>query len=184
MVGRVAVCAALALLSAPPSHADAGAPLHDLVDAAALRLQTADPVAATKWLNGGAITDPVRVAQVLAAVSAEAQSAGLPTDFVTRAFTDQINATEAIQYSRFAAWKLDPSTAPASAPDLSDSRAVIDDLNHRMVGEMAAQQSVLQSPACPLELEAAKSAVSEAMALDALYRRALDTATRSYCRDL
>ena len=163
------------------SHADGGDPLYDLVDAAALRLETADPVAATKWLNGGAITDPARVAQVIDAVSADAASVGLPTDFVTRAFTDQINATEAIQYSRFAGWKLYPTTAPASAPDLSDSRAVIDDLNHRMVSDMAAVQPVLRSPGCTVELNAAKSFVAQARGLDGLYRQALDAATRSYC---
>lgn len=36
-----------------------------LVDAAAQRLQTADPVAASKWLNGGEITDAARVQQVI-----------------------------------------------------------------------------------------------------------------------
>ena len=35
-------------------------------------------------------------------------------DYVARVFGDQINATEAIEYSRFADWKLNPSDAPAA----------------------------------------------------------------------
>ena len=159
----------------------AAEPLYSLIDAAAQRLQTADPVAASKWLSGGPITDPARVQQVLSAVSADAESASLPVDYVARVFTDQINATEAIQYNRFSWWKFDPAAAPASAPDLSSSRALIDGLNHRMVGEIAGQWPVLHSPDCPVRLDAAKSAVAADRGLDPLYVQALDAATRSYC---
>ena len=156
-------------------------PLYELVDAAAQRLQTADPVAASKWLTGGPITDPARVRQVLAAVSNDAESAGVPTDYVTRVFTEQINATQAIQSSRFSWLKFDPAAAPVSAPDLSASRQTIDGLNHRMVSEIADQWPVLHSPACPVALAAAKSAVAAIRGLDGLYVQALDAATRSYC---
>jgi chorismate mutase len=156
--------------------------LYELVDAATQRLQTADPVAATKWLSGAAITDPARVQQVLEAVSADAQSAGVPSDYVTTAFTEQINATEAIQYNRFSAWKFDPTTAPLSAPDLSASRSLIDDLNHRMVNLIAADWPVLDSADCSIRLTAARDAVAESRQLDPLYRQALDVATRSYCQ--
>lgn len=159
----------------------ASEPLYPLVDAAAQRLQTADPVAATKWLTGGAITDPARVQQVLGAVAGDAESAGVPADYVTTAFTDQINATEAIQYSRFSEWKFNPAAAPATAPDLAASRALIDDLNQRMVGEIARQWPVLQSPQCAAELDAAKTEVAGERQFDPLYRQALDVATRSYC---
>lgn len=171
------------MLTAPGVAAadPAGDPLFGLVDAAAQRLQTADPVAASKWLNGGSITDPARVQQVLTAVAQQAETAGVPADFVTTAFTDQINATEAIQYNRFSWWKFDPSSAPASAPDLSASRASIDGLNQRMVTEMALQWPVLRSPDCPAQLGAAKSEVAEERQFDPLYRQALDVATRSYC---
>ncbi len=156
-------------------------PLFGLVDAAAQRLQTADPVAASKWLTGGAITDPARVQQVLTSVAQEAESAGVPADFVTTAFTDQINATEAIQYNRFSWWKFDPASAPSAAPDLSASRAAIDELNQRMVTEMANQWPVLRSSDCPRRLDTAKSEVAVARQFDPLYRQALDVATRSYC---
>lgn len=172
------------ILGGPPPlvSADDGAPLVELIDAAVQRLQTADPVAATKWLTGAAITDPVRVQQVLETVSTDAETAGVPGDYVTALFTDQINATEAIQYSRFSAWKLDPTTAPDSAPDLVGSRALIDGLNGRMVALIAADWPVLGAPDCPILLDAARNAVTQARQLDPLFRHALESATRSYCR--
>ena len=174
------------MVSAPAAIAEPGdqpvMPLYQLIDTAAERLQAADPVAASKWINGGPITDTARVHQVLAAVGAEAESDGVPVDYVRTLFTDQINATEAIQYSRFAWWKLNPAAAPATAPDLSTSRTGIDALNHRMVAEIAEQLPVLRSADCSIELDAAKAAVNGARALDPLYRQALDAATRSYCR--
>ena len=186
VTGLGAAALALTLSFQPPlASADTGPPdaepLADLVDAAAARLQTADPVAAVKWLTAGSINDPVRVQQVLAAVSTDAESAGVPGDYATTVFADQIDATEAIQYSRFSSWKLDPSAAPSSAPDLSASRAQIDALNRRMVSEIAEQWTVLRSPECRVRLDAAKSAVAADRQLDPLYRQALDTATRSYC---
>lgn len=169
------------VLAATQAWADQAAPLYELVDAAVQRLQTADAVAANKWINGGPITDPARVQQVLAAVNGHAQALGLPTEFVTGVFTDQIDATEAIQYNRFSWWKLDPAAAPSAAPELSASRGVIDDLNRRMVAEIAEDWPVLLGPGCGGALESAKSAVAERRGLDPLYRQALDAATRSYC---
>lgn len=173
--------AVLATAAASPARAEDPEPLHDLIDAAAQRLQTADPVAASKWLTGGAITDPGRVRVVLDQVAADAQNHGVATDFVTEVFTDQINATEGIQYSRFAGWKFNPATAPTAAPDLSSSRSVIDGLNREMVDQIAAQWPLLHSPACAGELTAAKAAVAAERGFDDLYRVALDVATRSYC---
>jgi chorismate mutase len=174
--------AVTALSGAAQAQASGDETLVGLVDAATQRLLTADPVAASKWLSGGPINDPGRVQQVLLAVSGDAESSGLPGEYVTRVFRDQIDATEAIQYSRFSWWKLDPVAAPASAPDLSASRSAIDELNHRMVDEIAAQWAVLGSTDCPMRLGIAKSAVAANRGLDPLYRQALDAATRSFCR--
>lgn len=179
--GVVVLSVTVALSGAAGAGATSDEPLYDLIDAAIQRLLTADPVAATKWLNGGPITDPARVQQVLDAVSADARAVQLPTEYVTRQFTAQIDATEAIQYSRFSWWKLDPAAAPTSSPDLSASRGLIDGFNRRMVSEIAEQWPVLRSPACPLRLAAAKAVVADERRLDPLYRQALDTATRSYC---
>src|SRR4051794_17274262 len=86
-----------------PARADTGA-LMALVDAAAQRLQTAEPVAAFKWNSHGAIEDPARVQDELATLSADAAGEYIDPAYVNRVFADQINATEAIEYTRFADW--------------------------------------------------------------------------------
>ena len=115
-------------------------------------------------------------------VTSHATVRGIDSVYVTNIFLDQINATESIEYSRFAQWKIDPAHAPTSAPDLSSSRATIDALNVQMVDELASQWGVLHSPACPAALRDATNNAAAARRLDPLYRQALDFATRSYCR--
>lgn len=184
-IGRLTACVvvvALAVSTAAHARADAASPLLELVDAAAQRLQTADPVAASKWINDMPIEDPPRVQQVLAAVTTDAAANHVDPGYVSQVFNDQINATDAIEYSRFAQWKLDPAGAPTAPPELSASRAVIDGLNHRMENEIALRSDVLHSAECAAELDDATNAVTIARQLDNLYRQALSFATRSYCR--
>ena len=171
-----------ATIAASPAWAQEPAALRELVDAAAQRLQTADPVAAVKWDTGASIEDPSRVQQVIDAVSAAATARGIDPGYVTAAFNDQIHATEAIEYTRFAQWKLDPASAPTAAPDLSASRSAIDALNNRMVSEIALHWDTLHSSMCVAELDAAKDAIVAARRLDGVYVQALSFATRSYCR--
>jgi chorismate mutase len=179
------LCAVVALAVTPtavPARADDANPLFDLVDAATQRLQTAEPVAATKWLTGGSIEDPARVEQVLRAVSADASGRAVDADYVRRIFTDQIHATEGVEYTRFGQWKLDPGSAPTVAPDLAASRATIDRLNTEMVEQVALRSAVLDSPGCAGTLDDATAAVTEARGLDPLYQQALSFSTHSYCR--
>ena len=171
------------LVGALPAIAKAEpvSPLYRLVDTAAQRLATADPVAATKWINGGSITDAARADQVLDNVGADATAHGVDAGYVRKIFTDQIGATEGIEYTRFAQWKFDPSTVPATAPDLSESRTAIDGFNKIIVDEIALQWNSLHGPGCAADLHGATDAVAGARELDPLYRQALSSATRSYC---
>jgi chorismate mutase len=184
--GRVlAALGALAVLVAtpvaPPARADSTSSLTELVDAAAQRLQTAEPVAAFKWRTRGAIEDPGRVQQELTKLAAGATSQHVDPNYVTQVFGNQIDATEAIEYSRFADWKLDPSSVPAGSPDLSASRSTIDGLNQAMLGQIVVDWDLLHSPACPAQLDAARGDVVRSRQLDGLYQRALALATQSYC---
>ena len=181
MLSLAATLAVAVMPATPRAEADFPGPLDPLVDAAAQRLQTADPVAAFKWQAQTNIEDPPRVNQVLAAVTADANARRIDPAYVAQIFNDQINATDAIEYSRFAQWKLDPGNAPTSAPDLSASRSAIDGLNRRMVDEIAAQWDLLHSPACAAALQHAMTAVTAARQLDGLPQQALAFATRSYC---
>lgn len=177
-----AVVAGALALWAPSARADSVSPLTPLVDAAAQRLQVAESVAAYKWHSHGAIEDPVRVRQELARLGDEAVAARIDRDYVIRVFGDQIGATEAIEYSRFADWKLDPRQAPADPPDLAASRSVIDGLNQAILTQISANWDVLHSPACAPQLDTARSDVVQSRQLDGLYRRALWSATQSYCQ--
>jgi chorismate mutase len=152
------------------------------VDAAAQRLQTADAVAASKWISKGPIEDPARERQVIEAVAEAAKARGVDPGFVQTLFRDQIDATVGVEYARFSGWKLNPASAPLTAPDLSDSRDTIDGLNRTMVAEVAAQWDSLHSADCHGDLRAAEDAVVNARTLDDLYQAALSSATRSYCR--
>src|SRR6476646_3032257 len=128
------------LALAASAQAVPAGPLYRLVDTAAQRLATADPVAASKWVNAGPpIDDPPRAAAVLDSVGADAAGHGVDENYVRTVFTDQIHATEGIEYTRFAQWKFDPSSAPTAAPDLSESRTAIDGFNKVMVDEIALQ---------------------------------------------
>jgi chorismate mutase len=122
------------------------------------------------------------VQQELAKLGAEATGQHIDPNYVTRVFGDQINATEAIEYSRFADWKLNPSSVPANPPDLSASRAAIDGLNQTMLAQIAANWDLLHSSACVPQLDAASSGVIGARQLDGVYQRALSLATGSYCQ--
>lgn len=155
-----------------------------MVDAAAERLEVADPVAAFKWRAQLPIEDSGRVEQQLAKLGEDARSQHIDPDYVTRVFDDQIRATEAIEYSRFSDWKLNPASAPPEPPDLSASRSAIDSLNNRMPSQIWSHWSLLSAPSCAAQLDRAKRDIVRSRHLDSLYQRALTTATQSYCQAL
>jgi chorismate mutase len=152
-----------------------------LIDTAAQRLATADPVAASKWINGGEITDRQRADLVLHSVVADATARGVDPSYAETIFTDQIAATEGIEYTRFGQWKFDRAMAPTAAPNLSESRTQIDGFNKIMVEEIAVRWDALKSQGCRQDVADATAAVIDARRLDDLYRQALTSATRSYC---
>lgn len=160
---------------------DSGA-LTKLVDDAAQRLQTADPVAASKYLTGGAVDDPAREQAVIESVTAEADAKNIDSNFVRDVFRNQIDATDSLEHSRFAQWKIKPEAAPKMAPDLSSSRDAINTLNDAMVQDIGAQWNALHGRSCPVELDKAKVAAVTRLHLDPLYQSALDYAVHGYCR--
>ena len=179
-----ALVALLMVLVAGPTRARAdGSPLAELVDAAAQRLQVAEPVAAFKWGAHAAIEDPGRVQQELTKLRSAAAAQHIDPDYVAWVFGDQINGTEAIEYTRFAEWKLDPGAVPSAPPDLSASRSTIDTLNQTMLSQLARNWDVLHSPGCAAQLDDARASVIRARQLDGLYQRILLMVSHSYCQD-
>jgi chorismate mutase len=165
----------------PIAKAEGPGPLAKLVDDAAQRLQTADPVAASKYLTGGAVDDPAREQQVIDSVTKAAIAKHVDPSFVHDVFRDQIDATDSLEHSRFAAWKIDPGSAPRTAPDLSSSRDVINRLNEAMVDDIAEQWNALHASTCPADLEDAQAAAIAGRHLDGLYQQALKYAVHRYC---
>jgi chorismate mutase len=183
MVAAVGVALCLVpMVDQPVAQADGSGPLAKLVDDAAQRLQTADPVAASKYLTGGDVDDPVREEQVLDSVTAAARNKHVDSHYVDDAFRDQIDATDSLEHSRFAEWKIDPMNAPKAAPDLSTSRDAINGLNRAMVDDFAEQWNALHSSTCVADLDDAKAAAIAQRHLDQLYQQALDYALHRYCR--
>lgn len=173
--------AVAALLAGAPVAAAEPSPLYTLVDTVAQRLQTAENVAAFKWINGGPINDPPRVEAVLDTVAADATAQQVDAMYVRLVFADQINANEGIQYTRFGQWKLDPAVAPATAMDLAASREAINGFNTTIVNEISLHRDTLLGPDCAAALDSAEQAVTHDRGLDPMYQQALATATASYC---
>ena len=116
-------------------------------------------------------------------MAADATAHGIDPQYVRAVFTDQIAATEGVEYTRFGQWKFDPATAPTTAPDLAESRTQIDGFNKTLVDEIALHWNSLHSPGCGQDLSDAKAAVAGDRRLDPLYQQALSSATQSYCRN-
>lgn len=180
-VGAAVILGLSGSVAAPVAQAEPQNPLIPLVDAAAQRLQTADPVAAYKYRTGGAVDDPKREQQVIDSVTASATASHIDPAYVGNIFHNQIDATSSVEYSRFAQWKIDPGAVPATAPDLADTRTTIDRLNQTMVREMAARWDDLHAPTCVADRDAAIAVVTASRALDSVYQSALAYATHAYC---
>jgi chorismate mutase len=157
-------------------------PLVGLVDIAAQRLQSAEPVAALKFKTGAVITDSRREQEVIDTVGAHAVAAGIDHTYVKDIFRDQIDATVTLEHNRFAQWRLDPTDLPDCVPELSACRAIIDVLNRIIVKEMALQWRSLRSTSCRTRLEDARNIVIDARHLDRSLQEALAYATQKYCR--
>jgi chorismate mutase len=175
LVGMIAVI--------PPwARAEGSGPLTALVDSLAERLALAEPVAAYKWSTHAAIEDSARVEQELSTLREDAASAHVDPDYVVRVFSDQIAATEAIEYRRFADWKLDPAAVTPAPADLAASRAAIDALNTKILSHIAFNWSLLTAAECAGLLQHSRDEVTRLRGLDNLYQRALTAATASYCQ--
>lgn len=177
-----AVLVSMIVVVPPWARAEGADALTALVDSLAERLVIAEPVAAYKWSAHAAIEDPARVEQEISTLREDAAAAHVDPDYVARVFTDQIDATEAIEYRRFADWKLDPAAVAPALADLAASRAAIDVLNTKILSQIALNWSLLGSSDCAGVLQYSRDEVIRLRGLDNLYQRALTAATASYCQ--
>ncbi|GGT35662.1 chorismate mutase [Streptomyces althioticus] len=147
------------------------------------RLQVSDDVAASKFGTDSPVEDPVREAQVLAAVREQAEAAGLDADAAEAFFRDQITASKIVQRGLIDRWTARPDEAPTTRPDLGPIRSKLDRLTTALLAELKDTEQVRDEPvACGVQLALAGVSGAAAEHLDALHRQALRTATGSVCR--
>ncbi|MFI6368638.1 gamma subclass chorismate mutase AroQ [Nocardia sp. NPDC050630] len=181
--------AATLLMAAPGSRAqtlDEDPALDRIVSLVAERLDTADAVAAAKWAsatqNGGepAIDDPVREAQVYAAMARLGADRGLPESWIHQVFYGQIEANKIVQRGLVTRWRFDPAAMPSTPPDLASVRPVIDRVNIEIVDQLALRRVELTGANCAERLVPPVFGVLSA-GRDALHQAALVRAAAALC---
>ena len=99
--------------------------------------------------------------------AADAAARGIDQQYVRTVFTDQIAATEGIEYTRFGQWKFDPSPPPRRPRRTFPNHALqIDGFNKKLVEEIALHWNSLHSAGCGQDLSDATAAVATARQLD------------------
>jgi chorismate mutase len=155
--------------------------LSGLTGAISDRLALADTVAASKWVSGAPIDDPVREQVVLDSVSQLAVERGLDPMYVRTVFRDQIEASKTVQRGLFFVWSLPGQTPPPGSPDLGPVRTAINELNVEIVDNLAAQRTLLAGPACYAAIFASTAHTIGADHLDPLHVTGLIQAQFSVC---
>lgn len=147
------------------------------------RIQVSGDVAASKFGTDSPIDDPVREAQILAAVREQAVAAGVNADAAEAFFRDQITASKIVQRGLFARWTAHPEEVPTTRPDLGPIRSRLDQLTTDLLAELKRTEQVRDKPVvCKVQLALASVSGAAAEHLDALHRQALRTATDWGCR--
>ncbi len=144
------------------------------------RLDTADTVAAAKWVTRQPVTDPTRDAAVLAAATTRAEEIGADVEYVTAVFGDQITASKQAQQQILDGWTAGVGTPPTTAPDLATQvRPVLDRITTDLVPALAAVQDYRDDPGCAKFL--ADDVASVPPPASSAGRAALPTAVAHLC---
>lgn len=118
---------------------EAASPLQVLTRLMDARLALMPAVARHKWVRGGAIEDPKREAEVVAAFSRQARAAGVPELWAAHFMRAQIEAAKAYQRALFSRWQQGRVQALEPGPDLArEVRPQLDQLGRDMVRALAA----------------------------------------------
>lgn len=114
----------------------------------AARLDVAPAVARSKWNSHAAIEDPVREAQVVANVAAQAADYGLSGQLAESFFRAQIEASKIVQRALHAEWTARRQGRFSTVADLDrDIRPVLDRLTPELLRALAAAAADLSDPA-------------------------------------
>lgn len=78
------------------------------------RLRLSTEVAVSKWNNRRPIHDPRRAQEVLQSAVEQGKRRNLPLEYVERVFSDQIAASESVQYALHSRWSLNQGLSDLS----------------------------------------------------------------------
>jgi chorismate mutase len=182
----VVVSATLGLVACAPEQATGTRSLNGtlvvFVDLAAQRVQVADTVAASKWGTEVPITDRERERAVLASAATKSAQLGIDPAVSVQVFTDQIEASKAVQYALYSQWSAHPARAPSTRPDLAQVRPVLDRITDGLLAQLKATQELRADFSCAAQLASAQRHVEQMRTLDQLHGDALGRALASLCR--
>ena len=105
---------------------DASTAREHLLTLVAERLEQMPRVAAAKWRDGKAVSDPAREQALLAMLGEDAAARGLQADGVAALFTLQMRLAREAQERAFVRWRAEGCTDCAAAPALAALRQVLD----------------------------------------------------------
>jgi cyclohexadienyl dehydratase len=105
---------------------DASTARDHLLSLVAERLEQMPRVAAAKWRDGKAVSDPTREQALLATLAKDAAARGLQADGVAALFTLQMRLAREAQERAFGHWRAEGCTDCAAAPALAALRQVLD----------------------------------------------------------
>lgn len=178
-----AMLAVVACASVPDAGAGPGSEsLLTLVNLAAQRVQVADMVAASKWGTDTPIEDDDREQAVLAGAATKSAQLGIDPAVSVQVFTDQIEASKAVQYALYSRWSAHPARAPSARPDLGQVRPVLDRITDEFLAQLKATQGLRADPGCPARVASGQRRVEQERVLDQVHKDALSRALVSLCR--
>ncbi len=184
MVGAVA--GAMVIVTAPTVAAQDPNPLLPLVELAAQGLQEADEMAVARWVEGLGVKDEAGYQQMLQEVVQYAKDQGygdVDPAYVERIISDQLNASEGVQYMNFANWEIDPAAAPTKGRPFPAVRNTMRETSNELakgVLDSAAARST-QRAQCVGNLESARVSARAVRKLRPALNPYLNYATRSFC---
>ncbi len=121
------------------------------------RLEQMPKVAAAKWRDVKAVSDPAREEALLATLRKDSAARGLDADAVVRFFELQMRLARETQARAFAQWHTEGCATCATAPDLASLRKTLDGIGQaqlRMLYLLAARDRESVLPAIPAALSA------------------------------
>ncbi len=136
---------------------DATATRDHMLSLVADRLEQMPRVAAAKWRDAKAVSDPAREQALLAALRGDASARGLDADAVAALFTLQMRLAREAQERAFARWRAEGCADCATAPTLASLRQVLDAIGQSQLEALylyAPRERGVAPPSPPAALQA------------------------------